>query len=242
MKVCNSKILKNEQVVDNIYKLVLEFRDEIIPGQFFMLKTLNNEFLLPRPISVNDCDDNTVTFLYRVEGSGTKVMSNLIEGVEIQAFGPLGNGFDVEKLKGKVAVVGGGIGIAPLLYLVKRLGKKADVYLGFRDTTYEIDEFKKYANKVLVATEDGSVGQKGFVTGLINFNDYDCVVTCGPQIMMDAIMDECEKNKTVCFVSLEKRMACGLGACLGCVVQTIDGMKRVCKDGPIFEKSELVRM
>ena len=242
MKVCNSKILKNEQVVDNIYKLVLEFRDEIIPGQFFMLKTLNNEFLLPRPISVNDCDDNTVTFLYRVEGSGTKVMSNLIEGVEIQAFGPLGNGFDVEKLKGKVAVVGGGIGIAPLLYLVKRLGKKADVYLGFRDTTYEIDEFKKYANKVLVATEDGSVGQKGFVTGLINFNDYDCVVTCGPQIMMDAIMDECEKNKTVCFVSLEKRMACGLGACLGCVIQTTDGMKRVCKDGPIFEKSELVRM
>lgn len=241
MKVCNSKILKNEQVIDNIYKLVVKFEDKIIPGQFFMLKTLNNEFLLPRPISVNDCDDNSVTFLYRVEGTGTKVISSLVEGVEIQALGPLGNGFDVEKLKGKVAVIGGGIGIAPLLYLVKELGEKADVYLGFRDITYEVNEFEKYANKVLVATEDGSVGQKGFVTGLIDFSNYDCVVTCGPQVMMDAIMNECEKSGTMCFVSLEKRMACGLGACLGCVVQTKDGMKRVCKDGPIFEISELAR-
>ncbi len=241
MKVCNSKILKNELVVDNIYKLVIEFSDKIIPGQFFMLKTLNNEFLLPRPISVNDCDESSVTFLYRVEGVGTTVMSNLAVGREIQAFGPLGNGFDIEALNGKVAVIGGGIGTAPLLYLTKMLGKNADVYLGFRDITYGINEFEQHANKVLVATEDGSVGQKGFVTSLVNFEEYDCVVTCGPQVMMDVVMNSCEKSKTKCFVSLEKRMACGLGACLGCVVQTHQGMKRVCKDGPIFEISELVR-
>ena len=241
MKVCNSKILKNEQVIDNIYKLVVEFKDKIIPGQFFMLKTLNNEFLLPRPISVNDCDENSVTFLYRVEGAGTTVLSNLTIGKEIQAFGPLGNGFNLEKLNKKVAVIGGGIGIAPLLYLTKKLGKNADVYLGFRDITYEVDEFKKYANSVTVATEDGSVGQKGFVTNLLNYKDYDCVVTCGPQVMMDVVMKNCEENEVKCFVSLEKRMACGLGACLGCVVQTKGGMKRVCKDGPIFEITELVR-
>lgn len=242
MKICKSKILVNEQVIDNIYKLIVEFKnDKILPGQFFMLKTLNNEFLLPRPISVNDCDDNSVTFLYRVEGIGTKVMSNLIAGTEIQALGPLGNGFDLDKINGKVAIIGGGIGTAPLLYLAKKLETKADIYLGFRDVTYGLDEFEKYSNKLLIATEDGSVGQKGFVTSLLNFDDYDCVVTCGPEVMMNAVMNACEKSKTKCFVSLEKRMACGVGACLGCVVETKAGMKRACKDGPVFEASELVK-
>lgn len=240
MKICNSKILKNEQVIDNIYKLIIEFNfDKILPGQFFMLKTLNNEFLLPRPISVNDCDGNSVTFLYRIEGVGTKVISNLAVGTEIQALGPIGNGFDLEKIKGRVAIIGGGIGTAPLLYLAKKLTVKADIYLGFRDVTYGLDEFEKYSNKLLVATEDGSVGQKGFVTSLVNFDDYDCIVTCGPEVMMNAVMDACEN--ITCFVSLEKRMACGVGACLGCVVETKAGMKRACKDGPVFEASELIR-
>ncbi len=255
MKLCNSKILKNEQIIDNIYRLVVEFKGsasqnhKIIPGQFFMLKSLNNEFLLPRPISVNDCDENTVTFLYRIEGEGTKVISNLAESSMIQVFGPLGNGFDLDKLNGRVAIIGGGIGTAPLLYLAKKLENKPDIYLGFKDTTYGIDEFKKYANKILIATEDGSEGQKGFVTSLLNFNDYDCVVSCGPEVMMDAVMDACAKSniennldrEIACYVSLEKRMACGLGACLGCVVETKDGMKRVCKDGPIFEARELLK-
>lgn len=248
MKICNSKILKNEQIIDNIYKLIVEFNgDKILPGQFFMLKTLNNEFLLPRPISVNDCDDNSVTFLYRIEGHGTRVISNLAVGTQIQMLGPLGNNFDLEKIKGKVAIIGGGIGTAPLLYLAKKLPNKPDVYLGFRDITYEVDEFEKYANRLLIATEDGSVGKKGFVTGLLNFSDYDCIVTCGPEVMMNAVMDACEKSKMesgkniTCYVSLERRMACGLGACLGCVVETKEGMKRACKDGPIFEAGELIR-
>jgi dihydroorotate dehydrogenase electron transfer subunit len=249
LKICNSKILKNEQVIDNIYKLIIEFKiDKILPGQFFMLKTLNNEFLLPRPISVNDCDDNSVTFLYRIEGVGTKVISNLAVGTEIQALGPIGNGFDLDKIKGRVAIIGGGIGTAPLLYLAKKLKSKADIYLGFRDVTYGLDEFEKHSNKLLIATEDGSVGQKGFVTSLLNFEDYDCVVTCGPEVMMNAVMDACEKSnaknssrKITYFVSLEKRMACGVGACLGCVVETRSGMKRACKDGPVFNASELIR-
>lgn len=249
MKISNSKILINEQIIDNIYKLIIEFNNEkILPGQFFMLKTLNNEFLLPRPISVNNCDDNSVTFLYRVEGVGTKVISNLAAGTQIQALGPIGNGFDLDKINGKVAIIGGGIGTAPLLYLAKELETKADIYIGFRDVTYGLDEFKKYSNKLLIATEDGSVGQKGFVTSLINFDDYDCVVTCGPEVMMNAVIDACEKSnikdsfrKITCFVSLERRMACGVGACLGCVVETKNGMKRACKDGPVFEASELIR-
>lgn len=249
MKICKSKILKNEQVIDNIYKLIIEFNfDKILPGQFFMLKTLNNDFLLPRPISVNDCDENSVTFLYRIEGHGTKVISKLIGGTEIQALGPIGNGFELDKIQGKVAIIGGGIGTAPLLYLAKMLKNKPDVYLGFRDITYGLDEFAKHASKLLVATEDGSQGQKGFVTSLVNFDDYDCVVTCGPEVMMNAVIDACEasnaKNTTkniTCLVSLEKRMACGVGACLGCVVETKSGMKRACKDGPVFEARELVR-
>lgn len=250
MKICKSKIIRNEELVDKIYKLVVEFNAEkILPGQFFMIKTLNNEFLLPRPISVNDCDENSVTFLYRVEGAGTNVMSKLLAEMEIQLLGPLGNGFELEKLKGKVAIIGGGIGTAPLLYLAKELKNKADVYLGFRDTVYGLDEFKKYSEKLLVTTEDGSTGQKGFVTGLLDFDYYDCVVTCGPEVMMNAVMDACEKamqnNNTKeikCYVSLERRMACGVGACLGCVVETKDGMKRACKDGPVFEASELIRI
>lgn len=239
MKIINSKILSNQLVMDNIYKMIIEFSDEIKPGQFFMLKTLDNSFLLPRPISVNDADENTVTFLYRVEKVGTTVISKLRAGEEIQAVGPLGNGFDMERLKGKVAVVGGGIGIAPLLYLAKNLGKNADVYLGYKDSTYEIEEFEKYASSVIVVTEDGSSGKKGFVTDHINYQNYDAVVTCGPEIMMFKIADGCKNKNVTCYMSLERRMACGLGACLGCTVETINGNKRACKDGPVFLSSDL---
>lgn len=243
MKILNSKILLNKQVLNNIYKLVIEFKnekDEVKPGQFFMLKTLDNSFLLPRPISVNDADENTVTFLYRVEKVGTTQISKLREKEEIQAVGPLGNGFNLNELNGKIAVVGGGIGIAPLLYLTKKLGNKADVYLGYKDSVYYNEEFEKYANSVLVITEDGSVGKKGFVTDYINYENYDAVVTCGPEIMMFKISDGCKAKNVSCYMSLERRMACGLGACLGCTVETISGNKRACKDGPVFLSDELL--
>lgn len=240
MKVQKSKILENKLISNKIYQLVIEFNGEVKPGQFFMLKSLDNSYLLPRPISVNDVNGSTITFLYRVEGIGTTVISKMREDDEIQSFGPLGNGFDTTKLLGKVAVVGGGIGIAPLMYLTKILGKNADAYLGYRNNVYIAEEFEKYANNTVIVTEDGSQGQKGFVTDYIDFDKYDVVVTCGPEIMMNKIVEKCREKKVQCFISLERRMACGLGACLGCTVETVHGNKRACKDGPVFSSEELI--
>jgi dihydroorotate dehydrogenase electron transfer subunit len=241
MKVVRSKILENKQISNKIYRLVVDFNGQIEPGQFFMLKTLDDSFLLPRPISVNDVEENKITFIYRVEGKGTSSMSAMKKDEEIQAFGPLGNGFDTSTLDGKIAVVGGGLGVAPLLYLTRKLGKRADVYLGFKDHTIIVDEFQKYANTTTVATENGAIGYKGFITDCVDYKKYDYVVTCGPEIMMYKVADLCERDEVKCYVSLERRMACGMGVCLGCTVETIDGNKRACKDGPVFLSDKLVR-
>lgn len=239
MKVINSRIIENKIISNNILMLKVEFSGDIIPGQFFMLKTLDNAFLLPRPISVNDYSNNEVTFLYRVEGVGTTKISTMKENDIIQLFGPLGNGFDLNELKGKIAIIGGGIGIAPLLYLSKIIGKNTDVYLGYKDDVYIDDLFKQYANNTIVCTENGCIGEKGFVTDFIDYSKYDAVVTCGPEIMMNKIIDRCKENNVKCFVSLERRMACGMGVCLGCTVETKNGYKKACKDGPVFSADEL---
>lgn len=242
MRVLKTTVIENKQISNNIYRISAEFKSEIKPGQFFMLKTLDNSFLLPRPISVNDVNGNIVSFLYRIEGQGTKKISSLCANDEIQLFGPLGNGFDTEELKGKIAVIGGGIGIAPLLYLSKKLGKRADVYLGYKDleNMYIVEEFKSFVDKTVIVTEDGSFGEKGFVTDYVLYDKYDAVVTCGPEIMMNKIVNNCRINNIKCYISLERRMACGMGACLGCTVETKDGNKRACKDGPVFNSEELV--
>lgn len=242
MKVLITTVTENKQILNNIYKLSAEFEAEIKPGQFFMLKTLDNSFLLPRPISVNDVNGNIASFLFRLEGQGTKNISKLCVNDKIQLFGPLGNGFDTEKLKGKTAIIGGGIGVAPLLYLTKILGINADVYLGYKDmeNMYISEEFKIYANKIVIVTEDGSFGEKGFVTDFVPYNKYDAVVACGPEIMMNKIMNICIANNIKCYLSLERRMACGIGACLGCTVETKNGNKRACKDGPVFDSEDLL--
>lgn len=235
-----SKIQENKEVAKNIFSLYMEFTGDVKPGQFFMIKTLDNSFLLPRPISVNKAADNFVRFLYRTEGIGTTKISTMKKGDELQLLGPLGNGFDLEELQGKIAVVGGGIGIAPLLYLTECLGKRTEVYLGFKDFVYNVDEFAKYSDKVLIVTEDGNRGEKGYVTDYIDYNSYDAVVACGPEIMLNKIMQSCKENNVKCYVSLERRMACGIGVCLGCTIMTKYGNKRVCKDGPVFLGEELV--
>jgi dihydroorotate dehydrogenase electron transfer subunit len=242
MEVLITKIKENKQFSRNIYKLSAEFKVEIKPGQFFMLKTLDNSFLLPRPISVYDVNENIVSFLYRIEGQGTKNISNLCANDKIQLFGPLGSCFDTEKLSGKIAIIGGGIGIAPLFYLTKILSKNADVYLGYKDmeNMYLFEEFKSYADKTVIVTEDGSYGEHGFVTDYVQYNKYDVVVTCGPEIMMNKIIKDCRASNIKCYVSLERRMACGMGACLGCTVETKNGNKRACKDGPVFDSEELL--
>ncbi len=242
MNVLKTIVLENKQISKNAYRLSAEFKSEIKPGQFFMLKTTDNSFLLPRPISINNVDGNIVSFLYRIEGQGTKKISSLCKNDEIQLFGPLGNGFDLEKLKGRVAIVGGGIGVAPLLYLSRILGKNVDVYLGYKDSenAYISDEFKIVSRETIIVTEDGSIGEKGFVTDYIPYDDYDVVVTCGPEVMMKKLANICMNKKIKCYVSLERRMACGMGACLGCTVETRTGNKRVCKEGPVFDSEELL--
>lgn len=240
MKVIKSKITENKSISNKIYKLSAEFTGDIKPGQFFMIKTLDNSFLLPRPISVHDVNESEVAFLYRTEGVGTTKISTMAVGDELQLFGPLGNGFDVNKLQGRVAIVGGGIGIAPLLYLSEKLCNKADIYLGFKDCVYTVDEFKKYSGRLWIVTENGCIGEKGFVTDFIDYKKYDAVVTCGPEIMMNKIMLSCKEHGVKCYVSLERRMACGMGVCLGCTVMTKYGNKRACKDGPVFSVEELI--
>jgi len=239
MKVIKSRIIENNLVSDRIYRLKVEFTGDIIPGQFFMIKTLDNSFLLPRPISVHDFNQNELTFLYRTEGTGTTKISTMRENDALQLFGPLGNGFDVNELKGRTAIIGGGIGAAPLLYLSKVLGRNVDVYLGYKDDVYIDDLFRQYAGSTVVCTEDGCIGEKGFVTEFIDYKNYDAVVTCGPEIMMNKIIESCREHNIKCFVSLERRMACGMGVCLGCTVETKNGYKRACKDGPVFSADEL---
>lgn len=243
MKVYKSKVLENRLISTDIYKMTIELdnlNEEIKPGQFFMLKTFDNSFLLPRPISVNDVEANTVTFIYRIQGTGTKSISNIKLAAKIQATGPLGNGYDFNQIKGKVAIIGGGLGVAPLQYLNKCLKNTVDVYLGYKEQVYLIDKFEKHANKTIVVTESGEVGLKGFVTDYIDYNMYDTIIACGPEVMMNKVANKCRDLNKKCFLSLERRMACGLGACLGCTVETIYGNKRACKDGPIFDREEII--
>lgn len=234
-----AKVISNEEISKDIYKLVVEDKNEIKAGQFYMLK-LNGGTFLPRPISICSKDKDTITFLYAVVGNGTKEFSKLKESDEISLTGPLGNGFDVNKKYGRVALVSGGIGTAPMFELAKRLranngDEKIDLYSGFRDEIYLVDKFEPYVNDIKVSTNTGKHGHKGFVTDLLNVEDYDTVLCCGPEVMMKKVIEMCKEKNVAVYVSMEKHMACGLGACLVCTCKTKDGNKRTCKDGPVFD-------
>ena len=248
---CNVKVLEHKTVAENIRLLTVTWplRDvQPKAGQFFMLRCwpMDAAPLLSRPISVHRFDpvSATLVFLYEVKGIGTKHLAALEPGDALSLTGPSGNGFPVDKIFGRVAVVGGGIGTAPLYQLaceLKDKGCPADVYLGFRDEVYGLEAFASAANNVFVATETGSTGAKGFVTGLLRPQNYDWVLCCGPDPMMRAVAKLCEESETTtCLVSLEKKMACGVGACLGCSCHTKDGGGVcVCKDGPVFNAQEV---
>lgn len=230
-------ILKNEKVGKDVYKMVLKGDFMGTPGQFFMLKAwAAGDPLLARPLSICDKDEETITFLYLVVGKGTDILSKLHESDEVEILGPLGNGFEMVEGK-KVALVAGGIGIAPLLYLARSLNSEVDLYAGFRFDPYFTEEFEQYTENIHIATDDGNTGTKGYVTSIIE-DKYDVVYVCGPNSMMKAVQD-LKLNATV-YLSLEAHMACGIGACLGCGIQTIDGVKRVCFEGPVFESKEVI--
>lgn len=232
------KVLENKKVIDNIYKLVVEDKKDIRAGQFYMLKV--NNALLPRPISICEKEGDKLTFLYAVVGKGTKEISELKEENTVKITGPLGNGFNVYEGLGKVAIVAGGIGTAPMVQVSKELRKrnnasKIEVFAGFRDDIYLEEELNKYADNLYISTNTGKHGHKGFVTDLLKPEEYDVVLCCGPEIMMKKVIEMCKEKETKVFVSMEKHMACGVGACLVCTCKTKDGHKRTCKDGPVFD-------
>lgn len=236
----NYKILSNEKIARDVYKMVLEGDTQYItaPGQFINIR-LEGKFLR-RPISVCDCDGNTITIIYKVVGSGTEYMSKLEKGRVLDILTGLGNGYDISKST-KPLLVGGGAGVPPLYMLAKKLiasGQKPVVILGF-NTEEEIfyeQEFKSIGCDVRVTTVDGSYGIKGYVTDAFP-DDYDYFYTCGPMPMFRAIE---KAAKTSGQYSFEERMGCGFGACMGCSCKTKYGSKRICKDGPVLEREEII--
>ena len=235
------KVESNEKIAKSVYKMVLSGDTSAItrPGQFINIKVPDK--YLRRPISVCDFDAETVTVIYKVVGEGTKIMSEMEKGISLDVLTGLGNGFDAGKSGDRPLLIGGGVGVPPLYNLAKKLkaeGKTVTVILGFNtsDEVFLKEEFEKIAT-VYLTTADGSEGQKGFVTDAMDGIDYDYIYTCGPQAMLRAVYD---KAKTGGQFSFEERMGCGFGACMGCSCKTKYGAKRICKDGPVLEKEEII--
>ena len=236
-----AKVLSNKEITDGIYKLILEGQFQGRPGQFYMLRAWEEEPVLSRPISIEDVDDKSITFLYQVVGKGTKILSKLEVEDKLNIQGPLGNTFPVESISGKVLIVTGGIGIAPMEFVIKSLkADSIDVYCGFKNKSYLIDEIKEYVTSINISTETGMEGHKGYVTDLLKPENYDVVLCCGPEVMMNKVIKMCNDKNVPLYVSMEKHMACGIGACLVCTCKTIGGNKRTCKDGPVFLGSEVI--
>lgn len=236
------KITDNKKIAEKTYFMSLEGDTSAItkPGQFINIKL--DGFFLRRPISVCDCEKGKLSIIYKVVGNGTKEMSELPVGAELDILSGLGNGYDTSKSGDCPVLIGGGVGVPPMYLLCKKLvseGKKATVILGFNSEkeVFGVDEFKATGAEVYVTTADGSVGTKGFVTDVLKNLDYTYFYTCGPMPMFKAIESIA---KTSGQYSFEERMGCGFGACMGCTCKTKYGNKRICKDGPVLEREEIV--
>lgn len=229
------KVYKNIEISKGIFKLTIKGNFTGVPGQFYMLRAWQQEPLLSRPVSIHHLDEEKIEFLYAVVGTGTEILSKLKEHDEIKITGPLGNGFDLNVHNKKIAIVSGGIGIAPLLFAAEKIkNSTVDFYAGFKDQVYVLDEIKKVVHKVYVTTESGTYGDKGYVTKIFHPAEYDLVLCCGPEVMMKSVIEMCKEANVPIYVSMENKMACGVGACLVCTCKTKYGNKRSCKDGPVF--------
>lgn len=237
----NYQILSNVALTNDVYKMFLggDTRYITAPGQFINIR-LEGKFLR-RPISVCDYDDKSITIIYKIVGEGTEQLSKLESGEVLDVLTGLGNGYDITKST-KPLLIGGGVGVPPMYNLAKALladGQKPTVVLGF-NTKSEIfyeNEFKALGCNTLVTTVDGSYGIKGFVTDAMTDLDYDYFYTCGPLPMFKAVYNA---TSTSGQFSFEERMGCGFGACMGCSCKTKYGNKRICKDGPVLVKEEII--
>lgn len=247
----NCQVLENISLTQSVYRLQVKWEKaypEPKAGQFYMLRCWSEQEapLLSRPISVHewDKDTNTLTFLYEVRGIGTQKIAALTAQNSLNLTGPLGNGWPVEQLLNKkVALVGGGIGTAPLLQLAKELhgqGTCPDYFAGFREEPYQMEQFTTFCNQIAFSTDSGKFGHHGLVTDLFHTKEYDVICCCGPTPMMQAVTKLCMQSNTEVLVSLENKMACGIGACLGCTCHTKqDGAISVCKQGPVLKGEDV---
>lgn len=243
-------VIRQEEIADDIYSMWIRTENvagEAKAGQFLSLYCNEGSRLLPRPISICEIDkkDKAIRLVYRVAGKGTEEFSALHTGSQVRVVGPLGNGFPKKELS--AFLIGGGIGIPPMLQLAKELNCEKKMILGFRNELFLMDEFKKQG-EVYVATEDGGVGTRGNVLDAIAENGLtaDIIYACGPIPMLRALKEYAKERGMECYISMEERMACGIGACLACVCQSTEkdahsnvNNKRVCKEGPVFAAEEV---
>lgn len=236
------EIASNEPLTDSVWRMVLVGDTQYLtaPGQFVNIAI--EGCYLRRPISVCDYDEKSITIIYKVVGRGTEIMSRMQPGEKLDVLTGLGNGFSTAATTESPVLVGGGVGVPPLYNLAKKLqaaGKKVQVVLGFNraEEIFYAEEFRSLGVDVHVATADGSVGVKGFVTDAMKQISFDYVYTCGPLPMLKAIYaaTECDGE-----YSFEERMGCGFGACMGCSCQTTKGSKRICKEGPVLKRDEII--
>lgn len=242
MKQSMFTIEKNERIAENTFEMLLsgDTGEITCPGQFVNIKL--SGFFLRRPISVCDWSENTLTLIYKAVGKGTEQISRMKRGEALDVLTALGNGYTTEKSGARPLLLGGGAGVPPMFALAKKLiaeGKCPTVILGFNKASevFFADKFKALGAETIVTTADGSIGMKGFVTDAMKNVPYTYFYACGPEPMLRAVYNASETSGQLSF---EKRMGCGFGACMGCSCKTLYGTKRICKDGPVLEKEEII--
>lgn len=236
------KVKENIPLTDSVYKMVLEGNTDAVtaPGQFVNIKL--DGLFLRRPISVCNCTEGELTLIYKVVGRGTELMSRMQGGEQLDLLVGLGNGYDTSAAGEHPLLIGGGVGVPPLYMLAIKLlseGRRVSAVLGFNKSSevFLADELRALGVDVRIATADGSLGVRGFVTDAMDGIDYSYFYTCGPEPMLRAVYN---KSTTSGQFSFEERMGCGFGACMGCSCKTITGNKRICKEGPVLKKEEII--
>ncbi len=246
--VTEAEVISQRQLAQNVYMLTVcapKIAYEAEPGMFVMLRIADGAMLLRRPLGIADVDlgKGTISIIYRQIGGGTKKLTALTSGDCVNTLGPLGSSFTLKAVR--PLIIGGGLGLAPLLYYAKCV-EQSDVLMGGRTASemFWTSLFKPYVKNLYVTTDDGTMGEQGFAIDMLpqilTKNSYDCLIACGPPTMMQLAAKIAKDNDLPCQVSLERRMACGLGACLSCSVDMADGrQKKVCQDGPVFWAQEV---